>query len=145
MTARAAEYLYAKRRVMPSNTSLDDAAASATAAMVRAVAQWEYVLDIDTLPGARVREPAIRRHLAGIGWRAAFNSLTCDAGDGFTGRVAGEMVPSVSLALDAGQLASQAASLQSWARGERTIEESAPTAARRALCSVVGYFDFHIS
>jgi hypothetical protein len=51
------------------------------------------------------------------------------------GRQAGQQAGGVSLALTAGQLASQRASLEAWAWGERTLEETTGTEARRALCS----------
>jgi hypothetical protein len=138
MAARAARYIKDRRGRTPSDTSMEDAAAAAAAELVLQVSVWEYVLDLETLPAARVREDAcIRSHLAGCAWRAAFHSMTDDAAaeSGCTcGRMAGEQAGGVSLALQAGQLESQRASLEAWARGERLLEDTADATARRAVC-----------
>jgi len=74
---------------------------------------------------------------AGVAWRAAIASLRHDAAEGAAGRQAGEHFSGVSLALEAGQLESQRASLEAWARGERILEDTADATARRALSSWV--------
>jgi len=135
MAARAARYIFRLRGSLPSNTSMEEAAA---AELVLQVSVWEYVLGLETLPAARLREDAcLRSHLAGCAWRAAFHSMTDDAAaeSGATiGRQAGEQPGGVSLALTAGQIASQRASLEAWARGERMLEDTADATARRAVC-----------
>lgn len=137
MAARAARYIFRLRGSLPSNTSMEEAAAAA-AELVLQVSVWEYVHDLETLPAARLREDAcLRSHLAGCAWRAAFHSMTDDAAaeSGATnGRQAGEQPGGVSLALTAGQIASQRASLEAWARGERLLEDTADATARRAVC-----------
>jgi hypothetical protein len=139
MAPRAARYLKDMRGLTPSDTSLEDAAAAAAAELVLQVSIVEYALGLDTLPAARVRADAcIRSHLAGCAWRAAFHSLTGDeTTGGMSGRESWAETSGVSLALEAGQLEAQRASLEAWARGERLMEDTAETTARRALCSWV--------
>jgi hypothetical protein len=149
MAPRAARYLvnggagqFKGRGRTPSDTSLEDAAAAAAAELALQVRVWEYALGIPgALPAARVREDVcIRSHLAGCAWRAAFRSLTDDAAaeSGPTaGRQAAEQPGGVSLALTAGQIASQRASLEAWARGERNLVESHEAETVRALSSWV--------
>lgn len=148
MAARAARYIKSRRGVTPSDTSLEDAAAAATAALVPQVAVWEYVLDLADLPAARVREDACcRHHLAGVAWRAAFHSLTDDLdGDVISihthrkGAGAGVQLFNVPLALDAGQCAAAAAALQAHftgGGGARAIGDTTENETRRALGSWV--------
>ena len=153
MAARCARYIVARRGRAPSDTSLDDAAAAAAAAIVGAVCQWNddwaggtfydggapVKLAGFAMTAARIREDrSVRRNLAGIGWRAAFASLDDDgAGAGLSGRHAREQVETVSLALTAGQIESQRASLEAWARGERAVSDDSESEQRRALCSWV--------
>jgi hypothetical protein len=115
MTPRAARYLKDKRGRVPSDTSLEEAAATAAAAMVARIPSFESGMDCGLgfeFTAAALRESAgLRSHFAGVAWRAAFHSLDGDMGDGTTGRQAGQHFVGVSLALQAGQLQSQRASL----------------------------------
>jgi hypothetical protein len=79
----------------------------------------------------------IRSQLAGYAWRAAFHSFDDDfaaESGATTGRKAGEQDNALSLALDAGQLASQRESLNLWARRERALADTTPEANKRAIC-----------
>jgi hypothetical protein len=140
MASRAARYVKARRGVVPSDTSLDDAAAAACMELVKQVHVWEYVLSIPgDMPAERIKaDVVIRSHLAECAWRAAFASFDDDAAASAgptTGRHAREIADGVSLSLDAGQLASQFASLQAWSRQERAIDDTTPAEHKRAVCS----------
>jgi hypothetical protein len=64
MAPRTARYLKDKSGRTPSDTSLDEAVATAALEMVKQVAVWEYVLGIDTLPASRLLDDeCLRSHV----------------------------------------------------------------------------------
>jgi hypothetical protein len=111
MASRAARYIFKARGRVPSDTSLQDAGATAAAAMWF---QWQCY---SALCGDTWNEHAAR-HCAAYGWRAAFNSYTRDGAQGMTGREAGRSTATGGNAtdLDAAQLDIERKSLEAWAR-----------------------------
>src|ERR1035437_7930058 len=78
MAARAARYMWGKRGHIPSDTSLQEAAAAAAAAI------WFHWCGLQAVDCA-VWSPSTMRHLGAMGWRAAFKSFRGDASQGRTG------------------------------------------------------------
>lgn len=117
----------------PSDTSIDEAAAVATAAA------WSAWCEYSALCGDELTAAA-RRHLAGYAWRAAFASLNREAaaGSGATvGRHAGQQAAGVPVAESAGTLAVERESLQRWAELSGVLPDTAQAIARRAVASFV--------
>lgn len=108
MVASAAQYLFAKRGVKPCDTSLEEAAATATARAWSAWLEWSYCC-------GDVWSDTARRYLAGQAWRAAFGSLSRDEAQGLTGRRAGQVGGASLVPLSEAELHVARASLQRWA------------------------------
>jgi hypothetical protein len=137
MAARAGRAVQERRGVRPSDTSLDDGAAAAALALVRAVAEWEYACGVE-LTAAGASAPDCRKFLAGRAWRAAFKDIanaesTLSGGNGHWDRDS----DGIPIALTAGQLEVQRESLESWARREPYRDSNAWLDARRSVSSWV--------
>jgi hypothetical protein len=141
MAARAARYIKRLRGAEPSETSLQEAAATAAAAI------WFEWCCYSALCGNDWTDCA-EHHLATVGWRAAFRSLTRDAADGMTGRHAGQdsthAANSVSTDSSPAQLQIERDSLEAWARDRqgRVFEhgDQPEARARRARRGVLAWF-----
>jgi hypothetical protein len=136
MAARAARYLAKRRGVEPSSTSLQDGAASAALAIWREWLAYSAVCD--------VWNEAAARHLAQVGWRAAYASFRRDASEGRTGRKAGEDKAHGSQSLTIGEalehLDKQA--LASWARdrqGRLFVQDGASNELRATRREILNW------
>ena len=110
MAARAARYVKSKRGHEPSDTSLQEAAASAVSAMWL---EWTVLQSVD----CATWEPCTLRRLGAVGWRAAFHSFRHDAAQGRKGSRADELqVSGDCLPLEQATLQVERESLNSWAR-----------------------------
>lgn len=138
--------LFASRGRMPSDTSLDEAAAVAAAAVVEVLPVVSFALhgclgvNLVDITGADIWERGdVRGYLSGVAWKAAFASYTDDftAESGATvGRKdKAEFMPGagVPIALDAGQIATARASLTAHFAGKPMEDHELVT--RRAVCS----------
>jgi hypothetical protein len=129
--ARAARWLWKRRAVrgqgeggaMPSSTSIEAAAADAAGAMWQTLSRRRGVVPAHW---ERSRFVAL---LWRVGWRAAKASISAT---GFTGD--NSAMPS-TVPLDAGELAIEARSLQTWADNSGVPIETTDVTARRAVNS----------
>lgn len=125
MAARAARYLHRRRGALPSDTSLEEAAAAATAA-----AWVEWCCQLAVSPYSRDDAGGVIVHwrvlddvilpVCGAAWRAAFRSLTRDSAGGMVGRHAGQGGgmdggAAVPVPLEGATLQVERASLAAWA------------------------------
>lgn len=95
MAARAARRMVQLRGAIPSDTSLEDAAAAAARDV-----WYEWACLVALLGGDDDRGLWVAhiRHLASVAWRAAYRSLTADGAGGRTGRKAAQSSCEISLA-----------------------------------------------
>ena len=124
--ARAGRYLWQLRGVKPSETSLEEGASAATAAMALTVRCWDKVKPEHWQNGR------LARFLFRVGWRAAFQAIVAN---GFTGDKATDNVS--TLPLSAGALEVERASLQAWAEQSGVTPDTAQDEARRAVAAFV--------
>jgi hypothetical protein len=143
MAARAARALkygagkWRGRGMSPSETSLQEAGADAARAMWF---QWQCY---SALVGDIWNDTTVH-HLAGYGWRAAFQSLTRDQAQGLTGRKVGQDAQGAPVPIESASLEIERESLQAWARDRqgRVFDGGETTAdcARRYRRSVIEWF-----
>jgi len=124
--ARAGRYLWQLRGVKPSETSLEEGASAAAAAMALVVPCWDKVNPEHWQNGR------LARFLFRVGWRAAFRAIVAN---GFTGDKATDNVS--TLPLSAGALEVERASLQAWAEQSGVTPDTAQDEARRAVAAFV--------
>lgn len=146
MAARAARYLYNRRGNRPSQTSLEEAAATGAGAMWYEWQCWQAVFGDD------VQFDTARHRLCGVAWRAAYGSMTRDASEGRTGRKAGqgEQDNGAAMPLEGAALDIARKSLAQWAQDRQgrifnpgAMDEQAKQrrARRRVLSWVASVLD----
>ncbi len=116
-TGRAARSIWARRGAIPSDSSMEAAAADAVAAVWMAARRWDKVPLSALVPGGRLYRWAFR-----IAWRASFNSLATAKKQGGKVRngAQAELIP-----LDSAALSTERASLAAWAAGCQLSEGEA--------------------
>lgn len=134
LAARVGRYLLQLRGVRPSATSLDAAAADAAGTMAHAVRRWDKVRPGHWAAGPDGRPGRLVRYLWRAGWRAAFRSLTGDAGHGLAGRQADVAAALRAGVADVGLMAdtlSGAAGVGDWATAAGGVRADAEVRLRR--------------